>query len=185
MSSPTATSSVPIGGRRTTSTQVLAEALVMIAIAGVLSLFRIFTLPEAGSVTLGSTVPIFVLSFRRGPKVGMAAGLCLGLIVLIIEPFVINPIQFILDYPLPFSLLGIAGFFRKWPVVGVGAGIAGRFTCHFLSGALFFCSYMPPVFKSCPVYSAVYQASYLVPEFFIASIIVVILQRRHILAAGK
>ncbi len=156
----------------------------MIALAGALSFFKIFTLPEAGSVTLGSTVPIFVLSFRRGPKVGMAAGLCLGIIVLAIEPFVYNPFQFVLDYPLPFALLGIAGFFPGRPIVGVGAGIFARFLCHFTSGSLYFCAFMDPYFTSCPVYSAVYNASYLIPEFLIAALIVYVLARRHILTVA-
>lgn len=166
------------------STKVLAEALVMIALSAGLYMFKIFTSPEGGSITLGSMTPIFVLAYRRGVKVGILAGACLGLIVLVIEPFVYNPIQFILDYPLPFALLGVAGFFGRWPILGVGAGIGARFVCHFISGSLYFCSYMTPGFTSCPVYSAVYNASYLIPEFLISAVIVFFLAKRNILSVS-
>jgi thiamine transporter len=169
---------------RTNRTYILAEALVMIALAAALYMFKLFTFPEGGSITLGSMVPIFVLSLRRGPKVGIVAGACLGIIVLLIEPFVYNPVQFILDYPLPFALLGVSGFFKKWPIAGVGVGISLRFVCHFLSGALYFCGYMPTYYKSCPVYSVVYNASYLIPEFAISALMIFILSRRHILTVS-
>jgi thiamine transporter len=166
------------------STRVLAEALVMIALSAGLYMFKIFTFPEGGSVTLGSMIPIFILAFRRGARVGVVAGACLGLMVVVIEPFVYNPIQFVLDYPLAFAVLGVAGFFNRWPVVGVGVGIGARFICHFLSGSLYFCSYMTAGFSSCPVYSAFYNASYLIPEFLISAVIIFILAKRNILTVG-
>lgn len=155
--------------------------MVMIALSAGLYMFKIFTFPQGGSITLGSMVPIFVLAYRRGVKVGMVAGACLGIIVVLMEPFVYNPIQFILDYPLPFALLAVAGFFKRWPILGVGVGIGARFVCHFTSGSLYFCSYMPPGFTSCPVYSAFYNASYLIPEFLISAVVVFFLSKRNIL----
>jgi thiamine transporter len=152
----------------------------MIALSAGLYMVKILTLPQGGSITLGSMVPIFVLAFRRGTKVGMAAGACLGLIVLVIEPFYYYPIQFILDYPLAFAVLGLAGLFKKWPVLGVGVAIFARFLCHFVSGAVYFCSNLPAGY-TCPAFSVVYNASYLIPEFAISAVIVFFLAKRHIL----
>ncbi len=163
---------------------LLAEALVMIALSAGLYMFKIFTFPEGGSVTLGSMTPIFVLAIRRGAKVGAVAGACLGLIVVVIEPFVYNPVQFILDYPLAFAALGLAGLLPKWPVAAVGAGIAGRFLCHFTSGVLYFCSYAPAG-QACPVYSAVYNLSYLIPEFAISALVIIVLSRRQMLSVHR
>jgi len=93
---------------------------------------------------LSRNVAIFWLALRRGPKIGIFAGAVLGVVDLAIEPFVVNPAQFILDYPLAFACLGLAGFFRKFnavgPVVGVVVGGTGRFLSHFTSGVIYFSS---------------------------------------------
>jgi thiamine transporter len=162
-------------------TRVIAEATVMIALAAALYLIKIFTLPEGGSVTLGSMIPILLLALRRGPKVGIAAGAVFGIIVLYFEPFVYNPVQFLLDYPLAFGSLGLAGFFKGNPLLGVSAGIGGRFFCHFLSGVIFFASYAP-VGESPVAYSAIYNGSYLLPELVISAAVMFMLLKRNVLS---
>jgi thiamine transporter len=152
----------------------------MIALASVLYTVKVFTLPQGGSITLGSMIPILLVALRRGPKVGIASGAVFGLIVLYLEPFVYNPIQFLLDYPLAFGALGLAGFLRSRPLVGIGAGIAGRFVCHFMSGVIFFASFAPAG-ESPILYSAAYNASYLLPELVISSFAISVLLRRNIL----
>lgn len=173
--------------------RVLAESAVLIAVATVLNAIKIFTFPEGGSVTLGAMVPILLLALRRGPKVGMAAGAVFGIVDVYFEPFIYNPVQFLLDYPFAYGALGLAGLFaarvnripsggRKltpafWSVVAVGVGIFSRFVCHFLSGLIFFASYAPAG-ESPALYSAVYNASYLVPEFFISAFVISVLVSR-------
>ncbi|HVP24173.1 MAG TPA: energy-coupled thiamine transporter ThiT [Conexivisphaerales archaeon] len=165
-------------------TAVLAETLSMVALSAALSTVILFTFPQGGSITLASMVPIFVLSLRRGAKVGIFAGACLGIIVLVITPFYYNPIEFLLDYPLAFGALGLCGLFKKRPVVGVGVGIFARFLCHFTAGVLFFCGYNTTS-MICPVYSVVYNASYLIPEFFISAAVILVLERRNILTVPR
>ena len=171
-------------GRRDNRTTVMAETLIMVALSAALSMVIIYTLPQGGSVTMASMVPIFVLSMRRGPKVGIFAGACLGIIVLVITPFYYNPFEFLLDYPMAFGALGLSGFLGKWPVVGVGVGIGARFICHFVAGVLFFCSYNTTS-MICPVYSAVYNAGYLIPEFFISAAVISVLAWRNILTVPR
>ncbi len=196
--------SAPVqGGARPPATpqtpvRVLAESAVMIALATVLNSVKVFTFPEGGSVTLGAMVPLLFLALRRGAKVGFMAGAVFGVIDVYFEPFVYNPIQFLLDYPLAFGALGFAGLFRSrtavagggkefrtavWAVTGVAAGIAGRFVCHFLSGLIFFASYAPSG-ESPALYSAVYNASYLLPEFAISAFVVFVLASRGTLRVG-
>jgi len=163
--------------------KILTEVVAMVALAGVLEFisgFIPFTMPEGGRVTLAAMVPIFFLAIRRGPRVGILAGIAFGLVVLIEEPFVYHPIQFLLDYPLAFGALGLAGFFRKQPLVGVAVGIGGRFICHFISGLVFFASYAPAGMDPA-LYSAIYNAWYLIPELVISEIVMFILMRRGIL----
>jgi thiamine transporter len=165
-------------------TKVLTEVISMVALAGVLYFVSGFIpflqMPEGGRVTLAGMAPIFFVAIRRGPRIGVIAGIALGLVVLVEEPFIYHPIQVLLDYPLAFGALGFAGFFRKWPLVGVAVGIAGRFVCHFISGVVFFATFAPAGMNPA-LYSALYNAYYLVPEFIITSIVVYLLQKRNIL----
>lgn len=105
----------------------------------------------------------------------MVAGIVFGLVVLIEEPQgVYYPTQALLDYPIAFGALGLAGFFRKLPFLGVVVGIAGRFVSHFVSGVIFFASFAPAGLSP-EVYSAFYNGSYLLPELFISAVVVQLL----------
>ncbi len=52
----------------------------------------------------------------------------------------------------------------------------GRFVCHFVSGAVYFADYAPPG-VSAAVYSAAYNATYLVPSIIICAIIIGAMQK--------
>ena len=166
-------------------TKILAEIIIFVAMGGALALIShsFFSLPQSGSINLGM-VPIFWLALRRGPKIGIFAGAVLGVVDLAIEPFVVHPIQFLLDYPLPFACLGLAGFFRKFstigPVIGVAVGGAARFLCHFISGVVYFANYAPAGVSPI-VYSIVYNGTYMVPSIIICAAAIVLLQKSKIL----
>lgn len=137
------------------------------ALSTALSFIKLFGLPQGGSVTAGSMVPLLWLSLRRGGKIGVFACTAYGLVQLFVEPFIVNPIQVLLDYPVAFGALGLAGFFQNRPFLGVNVGIAGRFITHFVSGVIFFASYAPEGMSPI-VYSAIYNGSYLLPELVIS-----------------
>ena len=162
-------------------TKILAEIIIFVALAGALAYVShsFFSLPQGGSINLGM-VPIFWLALRRGVKIGIFGGAVFGFVDLAIEPFVVNPIQFLLDYILPFAVLGVAGFFKKVPVAGVFVGVTGRFICHFVSGVVYFPQYAPEGMSPI-LYSAVYNAIYLVPSMIICAIIIGILQKSKVL----
>lgn len=164
-------------------TKILTEIIAMVALAGVLeyvSGFLPLQMPEGGRVTLAAMVPIFFVAVRRGWRLGIVAGVAFGLVVLVEEPFIYHPVQVLLDYPLAFGALGLAGFFRNSPVLGVVVGIGGRFLCHFTSGLVFFATFAPAGMNPA-LYSAIYNAWYLVPELIISSAFILVLQKRHIL----
>jgi thiamine transporter len=162
--------------------KILTEVIVFTALAGVLYEITFYQFPNGGRITAASMVPILFIALRRGPKVGIAAGIVFGLVALVLDAFafVVNPVQVLLDYPLAFGALGLAGFFRKNAIVGVAVGIAGRFLCHFVSGLLFFAMYAPQG-EAPALYSAIYNASYLIPELFISAIVLFVLQKRGII----
>jgi thiamine transporter len=148
--------------------KTLAEIAIFIALGTALSFFTFAVFPQGGSVTLGSMVPILWLSLRRGPKVGIFAAFVYGLVQLAVFPQVYYPTQVLLDYPLAFGYLGLAGFFQKRPIIGTIIAVTGRFIMHLISGAIFFASLYAPTGMDYWVYSALYNGSYMLPELIIS-----------------
>lgn len=160
-------------------TRVLTEAALAVALAVVLSFVKLFEMPLGGSVSL-EMFPLILLALRQGPWVGVTAGLVYGLIDILTPPvFAFHPVQVLLDYPLAFAALGLAGLFRPTvvgAVVGAAVAVLARFVCHFLSGVVFFASSAPESWNPY-LYSAAYNAAYLVPSLLLAGVVVVVLLR--------
>jgi thiamine transporter len=162
--------------------KILSEAVVLVALAGALNFVKIYTLPQGGSITAGAMVPICLFALRRGVRWGVFAGVVFGFVVMLnpADFYVVNPIQLLLDYPLAFGALGLAGAFRTHPIVGVGGALFGRFVCHFISGVVFFSMFAPPGMSSF-LYSAIYNGSYLAGEFVLTAVIMYLLVKRRAL----
>jgi thiamine transporter len=162
-------------------TRILAEATIFITLTIVLKdvLPPIYELPQGGAVTIAGLVPLIWFALRRGVKYGVFAGFIYGLIHAILPgAYIIHPAQGLLDYPLAFAALGLAGIAqKKYTIVGVAVGIVGRFLCSFLAGMIFFTSFsIDGVWAS-----AVYNGTYLIPEFVITAIVIFILLKRKLL----
>ncbi len=153
------------------STQMITRIAIALALATVLKIFRIYHLPQGGSITLGSMVPLLIIAFMYGPLIGSLTGFIYGIITLFMDPFILSPIQVLFDYPLPFLVLGIAGFFKNKKLLGSFIAIFLRFICHFISGVAFFGSYAPegvPPF----IYSLLVNGSFIAIEGLICLIII-------------
>ena len=117
---------------------------IALALATILHLIKIVDLPNgAGSINLGSMVPILIIAFMYGPEIGMLTGFLFGVIYLIISPYILHPIQVLFDYPLPFMAVGLAGYFKNKKLLGTFVGMFVRFIFHFISGFLFFGQFAP------------------------------------------
>lgn len=155
----------------------LIETSILTAMAFVLGKIEFVMFPQGGGISL-VMVPIVVLSLRRGVIAGLIGGLIVGLLKLI-GGYILFPMQAILDYPLPFMMIGVAGIFiiknKKAPFFMYLSGIVlagllkGLF--HVLSGAIFFAEYAWEGWGAW-AYSIVYNASFVVPETIIAIIVV-------------
>lgn len=156
--------------------QRLVELGIAIALVVVLSNVRIYKLPQGGSITAGSMVPIFYIALRWGGRWGILAGIAAGAVNYIFEPFFVHPLQVLLDYPVAFGALGLAGFFQRQPLVGIVMGGAGRWLAHFVSGIVYFAQYAPKG-TSPAVYSAVYNGSYMLPEVVISVVLTLVVLR--------
>ncbi len=165
---------------RNFDTKVLAEMAISIALATVLSMIKT-GLPYGGSVTLGSMVPILLISFRRDVKVGVTTGVIYGFVQMFLDGWFYSPVGMLLDYPLAFGLIGLAGLFKKQPIIGVIVAMAGRYVCHFISGVVFFGMYAPEGMSPI-VYSAVYNATYMIPEAIISAVLIYLLVQRNVLS---
>ena len=165
-----------------TKTKILVEGAVMVALATVLSFIRVFKLPWGGSITLLSMLPIVLFSIRRGVKMGLVVsfvyalvqfgqgildglfgwGLTAGMLIACI----------LLDYLGAFTVLGIAGCFRKkglpgW-IGGITLAIVLRFVLHFLSGVVIWHSFGELwsgfATDNTYLYSFLYNGCYMLPE---------------------
>jgi thiamine transporter len=165
------------------NTKILAEGSVIIALTVILKdvLPPVVRLPQGGSVSLAGMVPLLWFSLRRGSRAGLEASVIYGLVNMALPgSFIVDPIQALLDYPIAFGALGLAGLFRKYPPIGVAVGITGRFLAHFASGVWFFAQYAPAG-MSPVLYSAIYNGSYLIVELIVSEIIMIILVWRKTL----
>lgn len=156
------------------TTRQLVYSAVAIAIAVVCSMIKLFEMPMGGSVTLLSMLFIVLIAYWYGPYVGIMTAVAYGLVQFVTEPIFYTIPQMLLDYPLAFGALGLAGFFnkKKWGLqIGYIAGVIGRFVFATISGVVFFASYAPENMSPL-VYSAAYQASYLIPEAVVTLIII-------------
>ena len=123
-------------------------------------------------------LPIFLLSLWYGPEIGMLTGFLFGVISLILGPYIVHPIQLLLDYPLPYLALGTAGFFKNKKYLGVSVAIVLRFLCHVISGVVFFAEYAAESgYSSALWYSIVYNGSFLIFDAAICVLLLAMIPR--------
>ena len=165
------------------STRMLANASLCIALAFILSYVKLYEMPQGGSVTLASMLPIFMFAYAYGVGPGLAIGFAYGLLQFVQGGWFVHPIQFLLDYPLAFAMLGFAGIARKLPdswgmIPGILLGAFMRFLCAFLTGVFFWGDGAGE--QNVLVYSAVYNGLYLIPEAAICIVLAMIPQIRQL-----
>ena len=157
-----------------TDVRALTISALMIALATVLGQIKLFEMPQGGSVTLLSILPIVVCGYLLGTRRGIMAGFCVGLLNLIFGPYVIHPVQLLMDYPIAFGALGLSGIVRNSRnglTKGYIIGLIGRYICAVLSGVIFFGAYAPEGFNAW-TWSLWYNLTYLAVEGLITIIII-------------
>lgn len=156
-------------------TKHLVYGAAAIALATVASMIKLFSLPMGGSVTLLSMLFVVLIGYWYGPAVGLVAGVAYGGLQFIMEPYFFTVPQLLTDYPLAFGALGLSGFFcnaKNGLTKGYIVSVLGRFFFSFLSGWIFFGSYAADYGMSAPVYSLVYNGSYLAAEAVITLVLI-------------
>lgn len=157
-------------------TKQLVFCAISIALAFVTSYIKFMRLPFGGSITLFSMFFICFAGYLFGAKTGIFTGIAYGLLQFLQDPYLYSVGQFILDYPLAFACLGMAGFCRnqKWGLqTGIFLGVFGRYLCHVISGYIFFGMYAPEGINPL-VYTLGYNLTYILPELAATLIVVTI-----------
>ena len=174
-------------------TKQIVEAAVMVALATVLSLFKLVEMPYGGSVTLASMLPILIVSYRHDIKIGLMAGATYSVIQQLLG---LNTLSFfttwysilaiiLIDYILAFTVVGLGGIVKgrmgiknlSSPAkqkVEIATGMALvcvlRFVCHTVCGATVWAGLSIPT-SAALLYSIGYNATYMIPETIISVLI--------------
>lgn len=169
----------------------LTRASVMVALSVALSFFKIIELPNGGSVTFGSMVPVILISFILDKKWGILSGLIYSLIQMLLQGIAAPPTQnflfymlvILLDYVIAFTVLGMAGIVSS-PVrektakviFGTTVVVVLRFICHLLSGVIIWGVYAPEG-QNVWLYSFLYNGSYMGIELVITVAIMSVISK--------
>ena len=159
-----------------TDVRALTYGALCMAMSFVLSDIKLYSMPLGGSVTLASMLPLLWYSNKFGMRNGFIAGAAYGLLQLIQKPEIYHWVQVLLDYPLAFMMLGLAGSVKNLQLGSI-LGVAGRWICHIISGAVFFGEWMPEGWSNAWVYSAAYNGAYLLVDLIICIVLSFVLAK--------
>lgn len=178
----------------TTNTQALVEVALFATIAYILDLI---TQPMAIGPWISLSfkmVPIFILSFRWGPKYGALGGFLWGLLQVVTGQASgswLTLTQGFLEYFVAFSFIGLSGFVKPqldqaikrkkkgktltWISFGVLIGSLARYLIHFIAGVIFWASYAPSG-QSAYLYSLIVNSSSFLGEALASLLVFLALQ---------
>ena len=170
------------------SAKSLSIGALMIALAAVLSMVRLFRMPLGGSVTLASVAPLLLACYFLKPEFAFITATAYSLIQLITGLDNLKGLSLIstvgslfFDYIIAYAVLGVIVFFglkRKnifTFAIGAVSVCVLRFICHLLSGMLFFAEWTPPEYANSFVYSFLYNGGFLLPDSLIAVVVAIAL----------
>ncbi len=162
---------------RDRKTLMLVESALAVALA--LAVNKIgWEMPYGGSINF-EMIPILFIGLRWGIGAGILAGTASGLLQLLISAHIYYPVQAIMDYPLAFAVLGLAGvvshkmsgkYARIYATAGVLLGTLARAIMHILSGAIFFAEYAPEG-QNVWLYTITYNLTYMLPSILICVVV--------------
>lgn len=155
--------------RKMSDTRSIVYGAISIALSFALSYAKLFKLPQGGSVTFVSLLPLMVYCCMFGTRRGLVVCTIYGVLQALQDPFIIHPMQFLLDYPLAFGLIGVSGIFMEKGVfkekkivaflLGGIIAVVLRYACHVCSGVFAFADYADlDKYGSAIVYSMAYNS---------------------------
>ena len=160
--------------------QILANTAILTGLAIALSFVILYEMPMGGSVTLACMLPIIFVSLRYGCAWGLGSGFVMALFQVMqavmhgnvfpyCQTFETIALCTLLDYVVPFTIIGIAGVFRKYKgekikdigaYLGIFLVFVLRFFSHFIVGAVIWGQWAPEGMGKY-LYSFIYNGSFL------------------------
>ena len=154
--------------------KTVAFGALAIALSFVLSCIRLYRMPQGGSVTPGSMLPLMLFSAAFGVGPGLLAGLAYGVLQYLQGGWFANVWQFSLDYLLAFAALGLAGLAKHLPEKwGLYCAMVIAALCRALSATLAGIMF----WDTAPWASLVYNGTYLIPDTLICIILAVLIAK--------
>ena len=176
------------GRKQKTNTKTMVVSALLVGLSIVLTRITIYSLPQGGSVSLFGMLPIVICAYFFGTRRAVMCGMCVGMIDLIFKPYVIHPIQLLLDYPLAFGAIGFAGLIfmakKDGLIPAYLFGVLCRYICAVISGVVFFGAYAPEGFSAL-TWSLWYNVLYLAIEAAGTVVLLLIPSVRHSLKRIK
>ena len=160
-----------------TKIRTMVECALLLALGVGLSFIIIWEMPMGGSITLASMLPILLIGIKYSPKWSFGCAFAYSLFQLLqaimhgnvfvyCETWDIVVLCALLDYILPFTVLGLTAFAQKEKIYSfMFLAVALRFLCHFFSGILIWGQWAENM--SPAVYSILYNGGFLLPELII------------------
>jgi thiamine transporter len=162
-------------------TKKLTEIAILVALAVVLeviftllgSVIPFLQLPYGGRISM-AMLPLFVIVYRHGIKLGVYSGMIYGLLNLMLDAQIWHWASVFLDYVFAFGFIGFSGLIylvmkkNRWSfLVSVFIGMTLRFISSYISGVVLFAAWMPEEFTNIYWYSFVYNIYYLLPSMIL------------------
>lgn len=162
------------------STNTIARMGVMLALIIVLELLEssFFNMPQGGSISIASLIFLLAMLIFNFTQSAILFVLWRILMVIIVPPYIVTPLQFLLDY-----IVSYAGFLAMYPLMkskkilpvmlSVVLANIWRYAIHVLTGMVYFGEYAEgsPVLQ----YSLLYNITYMGPTLIAQLILAVIL----------
>ncbi len=163
------------GKNETNNTRALVYGAVAVALAFALSYAKLFRMPQGGSITFASVLPLMIYCMMFGTRRGVLVCLVYGTLQALQDPYILHPMQFLLDYPLAYGLVGVSGFFYEKKlfkgnrivnfIFGGIVAVSLRYACHVCSGVFAFADYfywdseLMSTYATAAAYSLAYNSS--------------------------
>ena len=162
---------------------MLVEIAIFAGIGLVLDQLSFSLWAQGGSISF-VMLPILIIAVRWGLLAGITTGLLIGILQMSFGAYILHWAQALLDYVAAFSVVGLAGIFRKqilkaanevnkknitlYIVLGIIVGGLLRYAAHALAGAVFFSEYAGD--QNVWLYTLIYNGSYMVPAIILTAI---------------
>ncbi len=124
-------------------TRMVTYGAVCIALSFVLSYIRLWHMPNGGSVTAASMLPMLLYGYMAGPVWGTVAGIAYAILQCMQDCYFLSVPQFFFDYIFPFlAISALSGVFKTGKksvdiYCGMTLAILVRYACHVFAGIVF------------------------------------------------